>query len=130
MLLVLLFVLVVLLMSVVCHCSTRAAIVCLQVCNEGVLSREQLRGVQFEVRDAKIIPDAAHRGAGQIIPAAKKAMKAAVAAAGPALLEPLLSYVLRARTRMCVCMPAPVYVYACVCMFVVKCSRRSCASPP
>jgi translation elongation factor EF-G len=49
--------------------------------------------VQFEVRDAKIIPDAAHRGAGQIIPAAKKAMKAAVAAAGPCLLEPLLSYV-------------------------------------
>ena len=60
------------------------------MCNEGVLTRELLRGVQFELRDAKIIPDAAHRGAGQIIPAAKKAMKAACASAGPVLLEPIL----------------------------------------
>ena len=60
-----------------------------QVCTEGHLCRERLRGVRFEIRDAKVIPDPAHRGGNQVLPAAKRGMQAAAAAAGPALFEPM-----------------------------------------
>jgi len=61
----------------------------MQVCAEGPLAGEQLRGVRIEVRDAMTHNDAAHRGANQVIPAASRAMKAAVLSAEPRFVEPM-----------------------------------------
>jgi elongation factor 2 len=56
---------------------------------EGVLAEENMRGVAFEVCDVVLHADAIHRGGGQIIPTARRAMYAAELCAEPRLLEPV-----------------------------------------
>ena len=61
-----------------------------QVCGggDGPLAGQRARGVVFEVVDVKVHADGAHRSPAQIVPAAARAMRAAMLASGPALLEP------------------------------------------
>ncbi len=56
---------------------------------EGVLAEENMRGICFEVMDVTLHADAIHRGGGQIIPTARRAMYAAQLTAKPRLLEPV-----------------------------------------
>jgi len=56
---------------------------------EGVLAEENVRGVSFEVCDVVLHTDAIHRGGGQVIPTARRAMYAAQLTAEPRLLEPV-----------------------------------------
>jgi elongation factor 2 len=56
---------------------------------EGVLAEENLRGVRFSIMDALLHADAIHRGAGQIIPTAKRVFCASQLTAKPSLLEPV-----------------------------------------
>ncbi|KAL2642591.1 hypothetical protein R1flu_010178 [Riccia fluitans] len=56
---------------------------------EGVLADENMRGIAFEVCDVVLHADAIHRGGGQIIPTARRAMFAAQLTAQPRLLEPV-----------------------------------------
>lgn len=56
---------------------------------EGVLAEENMRGIVFEVCDVVLHADAIHRGGGQIIPTARRAMYAAQLTAQPRLLEPV-----------------------------------------
>ncbi|KAG6550582.1 hypothetical protein Mapa_007835 [Marchantia paleacea] len=56
---------------------------------EGVLGDENMRGIAFEVCDVVLHADAIHRGGGQIIPTARRAMYAAQLTAKPRLLEPV-----------------------------------------
>jgi len=62
---------------------------CQQVCAEGVLCGEPLRGVRFSLMDALLHSDNVHRSSGQIIPAARRAFLAAQLCAQPALVEPM-----------------------------------------
>lgn len=55
----------------------------------GPLTGEKLRQVRFNITDAKIIPDAVHRGANQIVPMAQRALKGAMLSAKPRLQEPI-----------------------------------------
>ena len=48
------------------------------LCAEGPLCGEKLRGVRFELTDAKIHAEAAQRRAPQVVPAARRAMAAAL----------------------------------------------------
>ena len=59
-----------------------------EVCNRGVLMDEPMRGVAFELRDATIHSDNAHRGPSQIIPCAKRVLYGAQLLAKPKILEP------------------------------------------
>eukprot|EP01116_Phalansterium_solitarium_P006116 TRINITY_DN18420_c0_g1_i1.p1 TRINITY_DN18420_c0_g1~~TRINITY_DN18420_c0_g1_i1.p1 ORF type:complete len:859 (+),score=302.26 TRINITY_DN18420_c0_g1_i1:54-2579(+) len=59
------------------------------VTSEGVLTGESLRGVRFNIIDALVHPDAAHHGAGQIIPAARRVMAASQLTAQPRVMEPM-----------------------------------------
>ncbi len=59
------------------------------VTREGVLAEETVRGVRFSIMDALLHSDAVHRGAGQIIPTARKAFYAAQLTAKPNLFEPV-----------------------------------------
>ena len=56
---------------------------------EGVLCGEPMRGVRFDFLDATLHADAIHRGPGQIIPAARRAIYASYLTAGPRLMEPV-----------------------------------------
>lgn len=56
---------------------------------EGVLAEENMRGIVFEVMDVVLHADAIHRGGGQIIPTARRAMYAAELTATPRLCEPV-----------------------------------------
>jgi len=56
---------------------------------EGVLAEENMRGICFEVMDVVLHADAIHRGGGQIIPTARRAMYAAQLTGQPRLLEPV-----------------------------------------
>jgi elongation factor 2 len=58
------------------------------VTQQGVLAEEPVQGVTFELVDAHIHTDPTHRGAAAIIPAARKAMLAAMRVAEPIMLEP------------------------------------------
>jgi len=58
------------------------------ICSEGILCGEPLRGVRFNLHDAKLHTDAIHRGPGQIIPASQQVFRAALLASKPALVEP------------------------------------------
>ncbi|MFQ6076234.1 MAG: EF-Tu/IF-2/RF-3 family GTPase, partial [Candidatus Bathyarchaeia archaeon] len=57
---------------------------------EGPLSGEPVRGVKVKLEDARIHEDPVHFGPGQMIPAARHGIFAAMLSAKPVLLEPLL----------------------------------------
>jgi elongation factor 2 len=56
---------------------------------EGVLCDENMRGTRFNIYDVALHTDAIHRGGGQIIPTARRALYASALTAGPALMEPV-----------------------------------------
>eukprot|EP00826_Nyctotherus_ovalis_P017089 TRINITY_DN149_c0_g3_i1.p1 TRINITY_DN149_c0_g3~~TRINITY_DN149_c0_g3_i1.p1 ORF type:complete len:837 (+),score=293.25 TRINITY_DN149_c0_g3_i1:234-2744(+) len=58
------------------------------VTREGLLANEEMRGIRMNILDAKIHADPMHRGAGEIIPMAKRAYYAAQYTASPRLQEP------------------------------------------
>ncbi|XP_045158723.2 elongation factor 2-like [Mercenaria mercenaria] len=57
--------------------------------SEGVLSESTVRGVRFNFQDAHFRGDPSHRGGGQIIPATRRVMLAAMLTAKPKLFEPV-----------------------------------------
>lgn len=59
------------------------------VAQEGVFIGEPLRGVRFNITDAKIIADRAHRGTGQVLPAARRSFFASEMTAVPRIQEPI-----------------------------------------
>jgi len=56
---------------------------------EGVLCDENMRGIRFNIFDVTLHRDSTHRGASQIIPAARRVLYAAELTASPILLEPI-----------------------------------------
>jgi len=60
-----------------------------EVCLGGVLCDEAVRGARFDLRDAKLHSDSAHRGGGQLIPCARRALFACELGSGPRLMEPM-----------------------------------------
>jgi len=54
-----------------------------------VLTQSAVRGVHFTLEDAKIHRDPSHRGGGQVIPATRRVLHAAMMSAAPRLLEPV-----------------------------------------
>merc|ERR1711997_841500 len=61
----------------------------MQVTTGGVLCDEVMRGIRYNITDVKLHADAIHRGAGQIMPCAKKVFFACQIASSPKLLEPM-----------------------------------------
>lgn len=59
------------------------------VTREGVLTEEAMRGVRFDIHDAKIHSDNSHRGASQIVPCSRRAFYASQLTAQPRLQEPI-----------------------------------------
>lgn len=55
----------------------------------GPLTNEKLRGVKFNITDAKIIPDPVHRGSNQLVPMTGKVLKGALLSSKPRLQEPV-----------------------------------------
>lgn len=60
-----------------------------QVSDEGVLCNEEMRFARYNVMDAKLHNDSIHRGAGQIIPTARRVMYACSIKSETRLLEPV-----------------------------------------
>jgi len=56
---------------------------------EGVMCDENVRGCRFNIHDVTLHADAIHRGAGQILPTARRVMYASMLTAEPKLLEPV-----------------------------------------
>merc|ERR1712001_518366 len=56
---------------------------------EGVLCDENMRGCRFGIYDVTLHADAIHRGAGQIMPTARRVLFASQLTAEPRLLEPI-----------------------------------------
>jgi len=56
---------------------------------EGVLCDENMRGTRFNIYDVALHTDAIHRGGGQIIPTARRALYASALTASPGLCEPV-----------------------------------------
>merc|ERR1712017_8353 len=56
---------------------------------EGVLCEEPMRGCRYDLYDVTLHADAIHRGAGQIMPTARRCMYACMLTAKPALMEPV-----------------------------------------
>jgi len=56
---------------------------------EGVLCDENMRGIRFNIHDVTLHTDAIHRGGGQIIPTARRALYACQLTAEPRLMEPV-----------------------------------------
>jgi len=61
----------------------------MQVTMGGCLADEQMRGVKINIDDVTLHADAIHRGAGQIMPCAKKVFYACQLASSPILFEPM-----------------------------------------
>merc|ERR1712100_1014385 len=61
----------------------------LQITSGGCLCDEQMRGIRFNLDDVVLHADAIHRGAGQIMPCAKKVFQAMQIASNPILFEPM-----------------------------------------
>ncbi|MFP4000381.1 MAG: elongation factor EF-2 [Thermoplasmata archaeon] len=59
-----------------------------ELCEEGPLAREPLKGVKVKLVNAKLHEDTIHRGPAQVIPAVKNAISGAMCQAGRILLEP------------------------------------------
>jgi elongation factor 2 len=59
------------------------------VTRSGPLANEQLRGVRFNIEDMTMHADAIHRGAGQVVPTAQRAVCAGILTADPKLMEPI-----------------------------------------
>jgi len=57
---------------------------------EGVLAREPVRGLKVRLMDATVHEDPAHHGPGQMIPAVKRGIYAAMLIGRTAMLEPIL----------------------------------------
>jgi U5 small nuclear ribonucleoprotein component len=57
---------------------------------EGPLCEEPVRGVKFRLIHATLSTESSHRGAGQIIPATRRAAYSAILTAQPRLMEPVL----------------------------------------
>jgi len=62
-----------------------------KLCEQGPLCRERLRGVRIDLVDAKIHGEAAQKKESQIVPAAHRAMEAAVLGATPIILEKVMA---------------------------------------
>lgn len=58
-------------------------------CLTGPLCEEPVRGVRFNVKDVVLHADAVHRGAGQLLPATRRGLYAAMLTGQPRLLEPV-----------------------------------------
>ena len=56
---------------------------------QGVLCDENMRGIRFNIYDVALHTDAIHRGGGQIIPTARRALYASALTASPGLCEPV-----------------------------------------
>merc|ERR1712188_112434 len=56
---------------------------------EGALAEEPMRGIRYNLYDVTMHADAIHRGAGQIMPTARRCMYACSLTAQPALMEPV-----------------------------------------
>merc|ERR1711981_228930 len=56
---------------------------------EGVLCEEPMRGIRYNLYDVTMHADAIHRGAGQIMPTARRCMYACCLTAQPSLMEPV-----------------------------------------
>jgi len=61
----------------------------MQITTGGILCDEVMRGCKFCITDVKLHADTIHRGAGQIMPCAKKVFSACQIASSPKLLEPM-----------------------------------------
>jgi elongation factor 2 len=60
-----------------------------QAVNKGALCDEELRGVRFNINDARLHSDSIHRGGGQIISATRRVLYASQLKGKPALQEPI-----------------------------------------
>merc|ERR1711970_1602151 len=56
---------------------------------EGALCEEPMRGIRYNLYDVTVHADAIHRGAGQIMPTARRCMYACCLTAQPSLMEPV-----------------------------------------
>merc|ERR1711968_148511 len=56
---------------------------------EGPLAEEPMRGIRYNLYDVTMHADAIHRGAGQIMPTARRCMYACCLTAQPSLMEPV-----------------------------------------
>lgn len=66
--------------------------ICLKVvfeCFQGVLCEENMRAIRFDIHDVTLHTDAIHRGGGQIIPTARRALYACELTAEPRIMEPV-----------------------------------------
>eukprot|EP00494_Astrolonche_serrata_P004369 UN04381 len=61
----------------------------MQVSSQGVFTQDMMRGFRANIDDVTLHADAIHRGAGQIMPCAKKVFYALQIASSPILLEPI-----------------------------------------
>lgn len=61
----------------------------MQTTSGGVYADEALRGIRFNLEDVVLHADAIHRGAGQLMPCAKRVFSACQIKSGPKLMEPL-----------------------------------------
>jgi len=61
----------------------------MQITGGGCLCDENWRGIRINIDDVTLHADAIHRGAGQIMPAAKKVFQAVQIASDPVLFEPI-----------------------------------------
>jgi len=61
----------------------------MQVSSQGVFTQDMLRGFRANIDDVTLHADAIHRGAGQIMPCAKKVFYACQIASSPVILEPI-----------------------------------------
>ena len=61
----------------------------MQVTTGGILCDETMRGIRYNILDVKLHADSIHRGAGQIMPCAKKVFFATQIASFPKIMEPM-----------------------------------------
>ncbi|XP_060069622.1 elongation factor 2-like [Ylistrum balloti] len=67
---------------------------------EGVLCEENMRGVRFNIQDAHIHSDSAHRRLAQILPCTRRCLIASLLTASPRLMEPVYAVEIKAPTHV------------------------------